>query len=145
MVDAGYNVQVDDLKPGDVWLVPAGVPHSIQGLTGGCEFLLVFDDGNFSENETLLITEFMARTPRSVLAKNFGIAAEYFADIPKSEKYIFRMPVPEALDAVRKELPDSPPRPTLGAPPSMRRSSMTAAPSRSLTCATSRRRRCWPW
>jgi oxalate decarboxylase len=110
VVDADHNVFVDDLKPGDVWLVPAGIPHSIQGLAGGCEFLLVFDDGNFSENETLLITEFMAHTPKSVLAKNFGIPAEHFANIPKSEKYIFRLPVPGALDVVRKELPDSPPQ-----------------------------------
>jgi oxalate decarboxylase len=109
VVDADRNVFVDDLKAGDVWLVPAGIPHSIQGLEGGCEFLLVFDDGNFSENETLLITEFMAHMPPSVVAKNFGIGAEHFANIPKSEKYIFRMPVPGALDTVRKQLPDSPP------------------------------------
>ena len=109
VVDENRNVVVDDLEPGDLWLVPAGIPHSIQGLDGGCEFLLVFDDGNFSENETLLITEFMAHTPRSVLAKNFGIAAEHFANIPKSEKYIFRLPVPEPLEVVRKQLPESPP------------------------------------
>jgi oxalate decarboxylase len=109
VVDADGNVVVDDLKPGDVWLIPAGIPHSIQGLEGGCEFLLVFDDGNFSENETLLITEFLAHTPKSVLAKNFGIDEKHFANIPKSEKYIFRMPVPEPLDVVRKQLPDSPP------------------------------------
>jgi oxalate decarboxylase len=110
VVDEDRAVTVDDLKPGDVWLVPAGIPHSIQGLEGGCEFLLVFDDGNFSENETLLITEFMAHTPPSVLAKNFGIGVEHFANIPKSEKYIFRLPVPEPLETVRKQLPDHPPR-----------------------------------
>lgn len=110
VVDENRKVWIDDLEPGDIWLVPAGIPHSIQGLEGGCEFLLVFDDGNFSENETLLITEFMAHMPKSVLAKNFGIGAEHFANIPKSEKYIFRLPVPAALDEVRKQLPDAPPR-----------------------------------
>jgi oxalate decarboxylase len=110
VVDEERNVSVDDLKPGDVWLVPAGIPHSIQGLEGGCEFLLVFDDGGFSENETLLITEFMAHTPPSILAKNFGIGVEHFAGIPKSEKYIFRLPVPAPLETVRKQLPDSPPK-----------------------------------
>jgi oxalate decarboxylase len=110
VVDEDRNVAVDDLKPGDVWLVPAGIPHSIQGLEGGCEFLLVFDDGNFSENETLLITEFMAHTPPGILAKNFGIGVEHFANIPKSEKYIFRLAVPESLETVRKQLPNSPPR-----------------------------------
>lgn len=109
VVDADDHVVVDDLKPGDVWLIPAGIPHSIQGLDGGCEFLLVFDDGNFSENETLLITEFMAHTPKSVLAKNFGIDQKHFDDIPKSEKYIFRLPVPESLEAVQRQLPENPP------------------------------------
>jgi oxalate decarboxylase len=110
VVDADANVYIDDLKVGDVWLVPAGIPHSIQGLADGCEFVLVFDDGNFSENETLLITEFFAHTPKSVLAKNFGVGEEHFADIPKSEKYIFRMPVPESLESVLSNLPNNRPR-----------------------------------
>ena len=109
VVDAGRHVVVDDLEPGDVWLIPPGVPHSIQGLAEGTEFLLVFDDGNFSENQTLLITELFAHTPKEVLAKNFGLPASSFQNIPKSEKYIFRMPVPESLERVRKQLPDDPP------------------------------------
>ena len=109
VVDAGRHVVVDDLEPGDVWLIPPGVPHSIQGLAEGTEFLLVFDDGNFSENQTLLITELFAHTPKEVLAKNFGLPASSFENIPKSEKYIFRMPVPESLERVRKQLPDDPP------------------------------------
>src|SRR5262245_33724064 len=48
---------IDDVGEGDLWYFPAGIPHSIQGLEEGCEFLLVFDDGNFSENETFLISE----------------------------------------------------------------------------------------
>ncbi|QTQ85865.1 cupin domain-containing protein (plasmid) [Agrobacterium tumefaciens] len=107
-VDADGNLSIDDLAPGDVWLIPAGIPHSIQGLEDGTEFLLVFDDGNFSENETLLITEYMAHTPLSVLAKNFGVTAADFANLPKKEKYIFRMPVPEPLDLVRNKLPNRP-------------------------------------
>ena len=109
VVDENRGVFIDDLKVGDMWLVPAGIPHSIQGLEGGCEFLLVFDNGSFSENETLLITEFMAHTPKEVLAKNFGIPVERFANIPKSEKYIFSQPVPAALDVVKRQLPNNPP------------------------------------
>lgn len=101
VVDAERGVWIDDLGPGDLWFAPAGIPHSIQGLEGGTEFLLVFDDGNFSENQTLLITEFMAHMPPEVVAKNFGLPQSAFANIPKSEKYIFRMPVPEPLAAVR--------------------------------------------
>lgn len=41
---------IGDVKKGDLWYFPAGHPHSLQGIgPGGCEFLLIFDDGNFSE------------------------------------------------------------------------------------------------
>ena len=112
VVDHDRNVYVDDLEPGDIWLFPAGIPHSIQGLAEGCEFLLVFDDGNFSENETLLVTELMAHMPRDVLAKNFGIPADHFAGLPPKEKYIFPLPVPAPLDDVLATLPPQrPPMP----------------------------------
>jgi oxalate decarboxylase len=80
---AGRNF-VDDVGVGDLWNFPAGIPHSIQGLEEGCEFLLVFDDGNFSENETFLITEWLAHTPPEVLAKNFGVPEAAFANVPDS-------------------------------------------------------------
>lgn len=109
VVDADRHPYVEDLGPGDVWLVPAGVPHSIQGLEEGTEFVLVFDDGNFSEYQTLLITEMMAHMPRSVIAKNFGVPESALASLPKQEKYIFPLPVPPPLAEVRKGLPDDPP------------------------------------
>lgn len=109
VVDPDRNVYIDDLKAGDIWLFPSGTPHSIQGLEGGCEFLLVFDDGNFSENETLLVTELMAHMPRDVVAKNFGVAAEHFANLPPKEKYIFRLPVPGSLESVLGGLPNQRP------------------------------------
>src|SRR5271166_322728 len=109
VVDVDRSVFVDDLQAGDVWLFPAGIPHSIQGLEQGCEFLLVFDDGDFSEDQTLLITEWFAHTPREVLAKNFGVPEACFANIPKSQKYIFPLPVPAPLNDILKELPDKRP------------------------------------
>src|ERR1700724_199898 len=63
---------IDDVGKGDLWLFPAGYPHSIQGLQpDGCEFLLVFDQGDFSEDGTFLFSEMISHTPRNVLAKNF--------------------------------------------------------------------------
>ncbi len=97
---------IDDVGVGEGWNFPAGIPHSIQGLEEGCEFLLVFDDGNFSENETFLITDWFAHTPREVLAKNFGVPAAAFANLPQDvehTRYIFpgKVPGPLATDAVR--------------------------------------------
>lgn len=60
---------IDDISQGDLWFFPPGVPHSIQALDNGCEFLLVFDDGYFSEEGTSLVTEMMLRNPLEVLAK----------------------------------------------------------------------------
>jgi oxalate decarboxylase len=81
-IDAEGRNFIDDVGVGDLWNFPAGIPHSIQGLEEGCEFLLVFDDGNFSENETFLITDWFAHTPRAVLAKNFGVPQEVFDNLP---------------------------------------------------------------
>jgi oxalate decarboxylase len=71
-------------------------------LQGGCEFLLVFDDGHFSENETFLITDWFAHTPRDVLAKNFGLDESQFSQIPTDvdhERYIFNGRVPGPIDS----------------------------------------------
>src|SRR2546427_4213615 len=97
----GYNF-IDDVGVGDLWNFPAGYPHSIQGLEEGCEFLLVFDNGNFSENETFLITDLFKHTPRDVLAKNFGVPQAAFANIPSDiehERYIFSGNVPGPMSA----------------------------------------------
>lgn len=40
-----------------------GIPHSIQALEDGVEFMLVFDDGSFSETNTFLATEIFAHNP----------------------------------------------------------------------------------
>lgn len=103
LVDEHGQLLVEDLEPGDLWLAPAGVPHAIQGLEDGTEFVLIFNDGNFSENETLLLTELFAHMPRDVLAKNFGVPESAFEGIPASEKYIFRQPVPGPIGEVRKQ------------------------------------------
>jgi oxalate decarboxylase len=99
----GHNF-LDDIGVGDLWNFPAGIPHSIQGLEEGCEFLLVFADGNFSEDATFLLTDWFAHTPKAVLAKNFGVSENDFAAIPTQEldriRYIFpgRVPGPLASD-----------------------------------------------
>src|SRR3954468_11519271 len=80
-VDAEGRNFIDDVGAGDIWSFPAGIPHSIQGLEEGCEFLLVFDDGSFSENETFLLTDWFKHTPPDVLAKNFGVGEGAFARI----------------------------------------------------------------
>lgn len=101
-VDQEGRTFQDDLKEGDFWYFPAGIPHSIQGIgKDGCEFLLAFDDGDFSEDSTFLLTDWLAHTPKAILAKNFGVSEEAFANIPKEELYIFQMEVPGPLEKDR--------------------------------------------
>ena len=65
-------------------VLPGRHPALHPGPGDGCEFLLVFDDGNFSENSTFLLTDWFLHTPTSVLAKNFGVPEEEFAHIPST-------------------------------------------------------------
>jgi oxalate decarboxylase len=103
-IDAGGKSFVADVAEGDLWFFPAGIPHSIQGLgPDGTKFLLVFDDGNFSEYETVLLSDWMAHTPRSVLAKNFGVPIRALGDFPKEELFIFQTETPGPLEKEQRE------------------------------------------
>jgi oxalate decarboxylase len=106
-IDPQGQAFVDDVGVGDLWYFPAGVPHSIQGLgPDGCEFLLVFDDGNFDEDNTFLLSDWFKHTPPEVLGKNFGVPASMVAGTPDpSERYMFPAPLPGPLDADRRNLP----------------------------------------
>jgi len=107
-IDAQGRNFIDDVGVGDLWNFPAGIPHSIQGLQEGCEFLLVFDSGSFSENETFLLSDWFVHTPREVLAKNFGVSESAFANLPQDvehTRWVFAGEVPGPLAADVVESP----------------------------------------
>ncbi|KAF8675634.1 Oxalate Decarboxylase [Rhizoctonia solani] len=92
----GQNYQAD-VYPGDLWYFPAGIPHVLQGLNNtadGCEFLLVFDDGEFSEDSTFSVTDWMAHVPKEVLGKNFKVNASAFDHIPDRQLWMLPSAVP---------------------------------------------------
>jgi oxalate decarboxylase len=108
LFDEEGRLFIDDVSAGDLWYFPSGQPDSIQALEDGVEFLLVFDDGNFSENETFLICDWFAHTPREVLAKNFGVDKSAFDALPTDighTRYVFAGKVPPSLSE------DAPPPP----------------------------------
>jgi len=112
VLDPAGRAYVADVKEGDLWYFPAGFPHSLQGLgPDGCEFLLAFDNGEQSEYNTLLVTDWMAHTPPDILAQNFGVPAETFAKISLHQLYIFQgeLPGPLAADQAAVESPLGPP------------------------------------
>jgi oxalate decarboxylase len=96
---------VEDVSQGDLWLFPGGFPHSIQGIgDDGCQFLLVFNDGNFNEFQTFLLTDWMHHTPDSVLAKNFQVSEDVFKDVPTRELFIFSRDLPRPLQEEKREV-----------------------------------------
>src|SRR6267143_2433746 len=99
-IDKDGKSFVADVKQNDLWFFPSGIPHSIQGLEpDGAEFMLVFDDGDFSEAETVLLSDSMAHIPREVLSKNFGVAEQALTNLPRNELFIFQAEVPGPLEA----------------------------------------------
>ncbi len=100
-IDNDGRSYVKDVTQRDLWFFPTGTPHSIQGLgADGCEFLLVFDDGKFSEGNTTLLSDWLRHTPREVLAKNWGVsetALEGIYRVPPDGHYIFQTEVPAPL------------------------------------------------
>jgi len=94
---------VADVKQNDLWYFPSGIPHSIQGLEpDGAEFMLVFDDGSFSEAETVLLSDSISHLPKEILSKNFGVSEAALSGLPKSELFIFQTKVPGALEDDQK-------------------------------------------
>src|SRR5712675_259696 len=98
-IDAAGKSFVADVKKNDLWYFPTGIPHSIQGLKpDGAEFMLVFDDGDFSEAETVLLSDSMSHLPPEVLSKNFGVAPQALQSLPRQELFIFKTEVPGPLE-----------------------------------------------
>jgi hypothetical protein len=48
--------------------------------------LLIFDDGNFSEDSTSLLTDWLAHSDKNVLVKNFNIPSEIFNNLSQKGK-----------------------------------------------------------
>ncbi|MCC8438361.1 oxalate decarboxylase family bicupin [Brevibacillus sp. M2.1A] len=96
---------IADIGKGDLWYFPPGIPHSIQGLEEGCEFLLVFDDGHFSDLNTLSLSDWFAHTPTDVLSANFGVPESAFADIPCEQVYIYQDEIPSPVEEDEVESP----------------------------------------
>ena len=116
ILDQNGRPQVADVKEGDLWYFPAGLPHSLQGLgPDGCEFVIAFDSGNASEFNTLLVTDWIAHTPPEVLAKNFGVPVEAFKNIPLHNRWIYQSdlqaPPLDAVEAQMAAVAGKPPNP----------------------------------
>ncbi|TVY17899.1 putative oxalate decarboxylase [Lachnellula arida] len=89
--------EVDTLNVGDIWYFPKGEAHTVQGLADENEYLLIFDDGDFdATGTTFMVDDWVAHTPKSVLAKNFGVNESVFTNVPATDPYIINATVSTA-------------------------------------------------
>src|SRR6267378_3029331 len=72
-----------------------------------CHFILIFDNGYFSEFGTFSITDWIGHVPIPLLAKNFGVPESTFNGFPKDEVYfaVGAIPVTGTRSRIRATLP----------------------------------------
>ncbi|HEV2341627.1 MAG TPA: cupin domain-containing protein [Candidatus Acidoferrales bacterium] len=102
VISPNGQAEQSDFGPGDVWYFPQGHGHAIQCLgPEEAHFILVFDNGHFSEFGTFSITDWVAHTAAGVVSRNLGLPPAVVATLPKSELYItpgkIPPPIPEEL------------------------------------------------
>jgi oxalate decarboxylase len=101
VIDPQGNAETNDFGPGDVWLFPRGHGHMLQCLGDKpCHFILIFDNGYFSEFGTFSITDWIGHTPKALLAKNFGVPESAFDAFPQNEAYFARGAMPPEKPAI---------------------------------------------
>ncbi|MBP3956040.1 cupin domain-containing protein [Gemmata sp. G18] len=100
VIDPQGSAETNDFGPGDVWYFPRGHGHMLECLGDKpAHFILIFDNGYFSEFGTFSITDWLGHTPKALLAKNFGLPESSFDGFPKDEVYFARGAVPPAVPA----------------------------------------------
>jgi oxalate decarboxylase len=110
VIDPQGNSETNEFEPGDIWYFPRGHGHMLECLGHKpCHFILIFDNGYFSEFGTFSITDWIGHTPKALLAKNFGLPESAFDGFPKDEVYFARGPVPPEKTPLNLEQVRTPP------------------------------------
>jgi oxalate decarboxylase len=95
VIAPGGQSETNDFEPGDVWFFPRGHGHMLECLGNEpCHFILMFDNGYFSEFGTFSISDWIGHTPKPLLAKNFGLPEAAFDGFPKEEVYFAKGAIP---------------------------------------------------
>lgn len=98
VIDPQGRAETNDFEPGDIWYFPRGHGHVLCCLGDEpAHFILIFDNGYFSEFGTFSITDWIGHAPPALLAKNFSLPESTFASFPEKEVYFARgtYPSPE--------------------------------------------------
>jgi oxalate decarboxylase len=111
VIDPEGHAETNDFDPGDIWYFPRGHGHSIHCLGDKpCHFVLIFDNGYFSEFGTFSVTDWIGHSPHRMLSKNLGLPEEAFDKFPTEEVYFARGPVPpDTIQPEHRQVLDPPP------------------------------------
>jgi len=103
ILDPSGRSQIADLGPGDLWYFPKGYAHSLEGRgPGTATFLLAFDNGAFDEFATFDITDWIAHTPKEIVAKSLGLSID---EVGAPEEGGVHLPGRGAAPALEDESP----------------------------------------
>jgi oxalate decarboxylase len=95
VIQPNGEAETNDFEPGDVWYFPRGHGHMLECLGNEpCHFVLIFDNGYFSEFGTFSITDWLGVTPKPLVAKNLGIPESALDGFPTTEVYFAHGEVP---------------------------------------------------
>jgi oxalate decarboxylase len=95
VINPAGQTETNDFDPGDIWYFPRGHAHVLECLGNELtHFILIFDNGYFSEFGTFSITDWIGHAPKSLLAKNFGLPESAFDGLPGEEVYFARGAIP---------------------------------------------------
>lgn len=107
MIDPEENGFTDIFNPGNVWYFPRGFGHMLQNVDDEpCHFILIFDNGNFSEEHTFSVTDFVSSVPPEIAAQNLGISIEEVAQLPQREVYFAQSQLPDVASGLAEQRND---------------------------------------
>ena len=70
VINPAGQTETNDFDPGDIWYFPRGHAHVLECLGNEpTHFILIFDNGYFSEFGTFSITDWIGHAPKSLLQK----------------------------------------------------------------------------
>src|SRR5205807_9139146 len=113
VINPAGQTETNDFDPGDISYFPRGHPHVLECLGNEpTHFILIFDNGYFSEFCTFSITDWIGHASKSLLAKNFGLPESAFDGFSMLELYFVRgaippEPIPENLQGPRISPPET--------------------------------------
>ena len=93
----GGLAETNDFEPGDVWYFPRGHGHMLECLGDKpCHFILIFDNGYFSEFGTFSITDWIGHTPQAAAGEELRPARVGLRRLPEGGGVLRPRPPPPA-------------------------------------------------